>query len=79
MRTQLLKLSDRLLLRKRALIETIIDQRKNVCQIEHARHRSPFNFLVHLLAGFIANYHLPKKPSLRLDVHGRIAPSLNPR
>ncbi len=45
MRNILLPLADQLLLRKRALIETIIDQLKNVCQIEHSRHRSPFNFL----------------------------------
>jgi hypothetical protein len=67
MRNQLIELSDRLLLRKRALIETIIDQLKNVCQIEHSRHRSPTNFLVHLLCGLIAYCHQPKKPSLRLD------------
>ena len=51
MRNILLPLADHLLLRKRALIETIIDQLKNICQIEHSRHRSPYNFLVHLLAG----------------------------
>jgi Transposase DDE domain len=54
MRNILLPLADHLLLRKRALIETIIDQLKNVCQIEHSRHRSPINFCVHLLAGLIA-------------------------
>ena len=67
MRNVLLPFADKLLLRKRALIETIIDQLKNVCQIEHSRHRSPYNFLVHLLAGLIAYCHLPKKPSLHLD------------
>jgi Transposase DDE domain len=48
-------------------IETIHDQLKNICQIEHTRHRSPLNFLVHLLAGLTAYCHLPKKPSLHLD------------
>ena len=66
LRNQLIHLSDRLLLRKRALIETIFDQIKNVCQIEHSRHRSPINFLVHLLAGLAAYCHQPKKPSLGL-------------
>jgi hypothetical protein len=66
MRQQLLEFSDRLLLRKRALIETIVDQLKNVCQIEHSRHRSPFNFLVHLLAGLVAYCRQPKKASLDL-------------
>jgi hypothetical protein len=63
----LMDLSDKLLLRKRAIIETINDQLKNVCQIEHTPHRSPSNFVVHLLAGLIASCHQPKKPSLHLD------------
>jgi len=78
MRTRLLPLADKLLLRKRALIETIFDQLKNVCQIEHSRHRSPYNFLVHLLAGLVAYCHQPKKPSLGLDLHRRLAASLIP-
>ena len=78
MRNILLPLADRLLLRKRALIETIIDQLKNVCQIEHSRHRSPFNFLVHLLAGLAAYCHQPKKPSLALDLDRRLATSVIP-
>lgn len=67
MRERLLTSTDKLLLRKRALIETVNDQLKNVCQIEHSRHRSPFNFLVHLLAGLASYCHQPKKPSLHLD------------
>lgn len=66
MKGQLMLLSDRLLLRKRFIIETITDQLKNVSQIEHTRHRSPANFAVNLLAGLIAYTHQPKKPSLRL-------------
>lgn len=67
MRGRLLTLADKLLLRKRALIESVNDQLKNVSQIEHTRHRSPYNFLVHLLAGLVAYCHQPKKPSLHLD------------
>ncbi len=59
-------LSDRLLLRKRFIIETIADQLKNISQIEHTRHRSPANFAVNLLAGLIAYTHQPKKPSIGL-------------
>ena len=72
MRNVLMDLSDKLLLRKRALIESINDQLKNVCQIAHTRHRSPLNFLVHLLAGLIAYCHQPKKPSLQYD-HDQLA------
>ena len=66
MRNRLLGLAEKLLLRKRAIIESIINQLKNVCQIEHSRHRSPLNFLVNLLAGLIAYCHQPKKLSLDL-------------
>jgi len=67
MKNKLMHVMDKLLLRKRSLIETINDQLKNVCQIEHTRHRSPTNFLVHLTAGLIAYARQPKKPSLNLD------------
>jgi len=61
-----LPLVDKLRLRKRAIVETIIDQLKNISQIEHTRHRSPVNFLVNLICGLIAYCHQPKKPSLQL-------------
>lgn len=64
MKNRLLPLADRLLLRKRAIVETIIDQLKNISQIEHSRHRSVFNYLVNLLCGLIAYSHRPMKPSL---------------
>ena len=67
MRNKLLPLADKLLLRKRALIETINDQLKNISQIEHTRHRSGVNAMVNLLAGLVAYTHQPKKPSLDLS------------
>lgn len=72
-RNVLLPFADKLLLRKHALIETIFDQLKNVCQSEHSRHRSPINFCVHLLAGLAAYCHQPKKPSLHLVLRPLIA------
>lgn len=51
MKNRLVKLMDKILLRKRAVIESVNDYLKNICQIEHSRHRSPLNFLVNLLAG----------------------------
>lgn len=57
-------LMDRILLRKRAIVESAIDQLKNISQIEHSRHRSVANFLVNLMCGLIAYAHQPKKPSL---------------
>jgi transposase len=67
MKNRLMLLTDRLLLRKRAIIETIIDQLKNISQIEHSRHRSPVNCLVNIVCGLIAYCHQPKKPSIALD------------
>jgi hypothetical protein len=49
-----MRLWDRLLRRKRFLIETINDQLKNVSQIEHSRHRSLTGFMVNLVAGLLA-------------------------
>jgi hypothetical protein len=64
MKNQLMRLQDKLLSRKRCIIETIIDQLKNISQIEHSRHRSPVNFCVNVLCGLIAYCQQPKKPSL---------------
>ena len=51
-------------LRKRAIIESVNDQLKNICQIERSRHRSGANFLANLLGGLIAYFYHPTKPSL---------------
>jgi transposase len=67
MKNKLMRLHDKLLSRKRSIIETINDQLKNISQIEHSRHRSPVNFCVNLLCGLIAYCHQPKKPSLHMD------------
>jgi len=69
MKNQLMLLSDRMLLRRRAIIETIIDQLKNISQIEHSRHRSVSNFFVNVLCGLIAYCRRPLKPSLGLANH----------
>lgn len=67
MKNYLMRLTDKLLARKRAIVETVIDQLKNISQIEHSRHRSPANFMVNVICGLIAYCHQPKKPSLNLD------------
>ena len=43
-------LFDKIMLRKRSVIETINDELKNICDIEHSRHRSIHNFLMNLIA-----------------------------
>lgn len=64
MKNQLMDELDKFFLRKRAIIESIYDQLKNISQIEHTRHRSVGGFVVNLLGGLIAYCHQPKKPSL---------------
>lgn len=67
MKPRLMQLWDKLMLRKRFVIETVFDQLKNISQIEHSRHRSVTSFMVHLIAGLIAYTFQPKKPSLNLS------------
>ena len=66
MKNRLLPWMDKLLLRKRAILESVVDQLKNISQIEHTRHRSPINCFINIIAGLIAYCHQPKKPSLNL-------------
>jgi hypothetical protein len=66
MKNRLMGLFDKLLLRKRAIIETIIDQLKNISQIEHSRHRGIPHYFADILAGIIAYTYQEKLPSLNL-------------
>ena len=59
---------DAAILKKRSIIETVLDELKNLCQIEHSRHRSVNNFTVNLMAGIIAYCLFPQKPTLNLSI-----------
>lgn len=72
MKNRLIPLVDKLLLRKRSVIETVNDQLKNICDIEHTRHRSPTNFLVNMVAGLIRYTYFEKKPSINFAQNDRI-------
>ncbi|WP_333860695.1 transposase [Clostridium sp.] len=65
MKNKLMCMEDKIILKKRAVIETVNDFLKNVCQIEHSRHRSFTNFMVNIVSGLAAYSFLPKKPSLK--------------
>jgi hypothetical protein len=52
---------------KRGIVETVIDQLKNCCQIEHSRHRSPTNAFVNIISGLIAYCFKPRKPTIKLN------------
>ena len=67
MKNKLMNLYDRLMLRKRTVIESVNDFLKNICDIEHSRHRSVTNFLVNLVSALAAYSFLPKKPSVCSD------------
>ncbi len=77
MKQVMLSAFDHALLKRRALIETVFHELKNLCQIEHSRHRSPLNFAVNLLAGIIAYCLMPHKPTLPVRFQGAPALILN--
>ena len=67
MKGALMSVSDRLLLRKRAIVETVNDELKNIAQVEHSRHRCFDNFIVNLLGAIAAYCLFPKKPSINVQ------------
>lgn len=73
MKNKFVELEDKILIRKRSIIETVNDQLKNISNIEHTRHRSLWNFLGNVAAGLIAYSWKEKKPSLNLK---RTVPSI---
>jgi len=67
MKNQLMSLKDKVLLRKRSVIETINDELKNIGHAEHSRHRSAHNFIMNLMAWLLAYSFFPKKPSIDIQ------------
>ena len=68
MKPKFIALFDKILLRKRSIIETINDQLKNISQIEHSRHRSLTNCMINVVAGLLAYSYQEKRPSLNIRV-----------
>jgi hypothetical protein len=67
MKNRLIPLRDRILLRKRSVIETMNDELKNICAIEHSGHRSVHNFIMNLIAALRAYCFFDKKPAIKVD------------
>lgn len=67
MKNSLMSVAHRILLRKRALIETVNDELKNIAQIEHSRHRSFSNFIANALAAIAAYCLSEKKPAIDIQ------------
>jgi hypothetical protein len=76
MKNCLMPFYDRIMLRKRSIIETINDLLKNIGNIEHSRHRSVNNFFMNLIAALGAYCFFDKKPAIKVDFepqHGQLA------
>jgi hypothetical protein len=68
MKSKALSNEEKLLLRKRSVIETVNDELKNICQVEHTRHRSISGFLINIMGAIAAYSFFPKKPSIKRDI-----------
>ena len=66
MKKKMLNAFEKFFLAQRGIVETVIEQLKSICQIEHSRHRSPMNFLINIVAGLAAYCLKPRKPSIKL-------------
>jgi hypothetical protein len=64
MENKLMPLQDKMMLRKRSIVETVFDILKNKFNLVHTRHRSPLNFMVHIAATLVAYQPRKKKPSI---------------
>ncbi len=67
MKTRAIALWDKIILKKRFIIETVNEQLKNITQIEHSRHRSVSGFMLNLIGSLIAYCHKKDKPTIRID------------
>ena len=67
MKNCLMSVSDKILLRKRAVIESVNNELKNITQLEHSRHRSFNSFIVNAVAAIAAFCFFPKKPTISVD------------
>jgi hypothetical protein len=68
MKNRFMSLRDKILLRKRSVIEIINDELKNICMVEHTRHRAMHNFVMNLIAALTAYSFFEKKPAIQFDI-----------
>jgi hypothetical protein len=66
MKNILMSWNEKILLRKRSLVETVFDYLKNKFMIEHTRHRSFWNFLIHIVSTLVAYQMKPTKPQISM-------------
>jgi hypothetical protein len=68
MKNRFMSFRDKILFRKRSVIETINDELKNICQVEHTRHRAMHNFIMNLISALAAYCFFDKKPAIQFDM-----------
>ncbi len=66
MKNKLMALQDKILLKKRSLVETVIDLLKNWMDLWHTRHRSIDNAFNNMIACLAAYNFLDNKPCIKL-------------
>ena len=67
---------DKIILRKRNLIETVFDYLKNKMNLEHTRHRSFINAFIHIISTLVAYSLIKNKPSTNFDLNIHLNNSL---
>jgi hypothetical protein len=67
MKNYLMPMADKIMLRKRFVIETVLDTLKSEMGLEHSRHRSVRNAMVHVLSCLVAYAFRPGKPAISLN------------
>ena len=68
MKNKLMHIEDKLILKKRGLIETVIGILKEELSMEHSRHRSVWGFFSHMFSTLTAYSFRAKKPSFKTRV-----------
>lgn len=76
MKNRLMSAYDKIMLRKRSVIETVNDELKNVAMLVHSRHRSFDNFLMNVISAIAAYCLFDKKPAINMDLE--VADSMLP-
>ncbi|MBQ4621860.1 MAG: IS982 family transposase, partial [Bacteroidaceae bacterium] len=62
MKNKIMPMWDKIMLRRRCIIETINDMLKNTAQLVHSRHRSVNNFIMNMVATLAAYSFFDNKP-----------------
>ena len=67
MKNVLMNINDKILIRKRAVIETVNDELKNIAQIEHSKHRAFNKFIANAQSAIAAYCYFEKKPAIEVE------------